>query len=909
MDSDIRNLKIAFQLAVPEDIIDALIKNVDFCARNNERYIDFSGMSEAYYNMTFRKLLTGYSMDEIRNMYYEMKSSYESKEDIPTGVFQLLVNYDMNIFEYCDEVPVVKRSKLMDFRQISLELGQDIFTVSYLAYMAFRKNIPEQVKFDWNKVVYTNDRRLQNILNTGIAENHFHLAGSAPVFFLSWIALMNNPHMIGKFFDSLYQSDDPFIENRNRSISFSNNTHQLNWSRSLRLAAWIRSLFFQKIYHISSETKWNFDALDLDFSRLTGLSSKIMKLKQLYGEKFLQPDGSLKCLDYAIIKNNYFFDHTSENRLFYGERQFMYKCFTACFRQEFSFEEQNLFYLYLLLKNRFRSELIQVNHETGFANFFIYQYRKAIFWGNIDEYWIESQRMTVNSQFGKGHLKSLEIRLSPPDTSEKIYRNIIMEDNNILFSDDNGIFKNSGYIPDPAENTRPFWTDWNIWSGLDDGKKAAVGGKLPFFYVFHFIKNQMKKPEKSRFSENTAPRNNDVRTSAKKFAHELAKALEQSEYLCSRIRGVDASSFEIACRPETFATEFRFLKNFVPQCRSMNILTSKKRILPKLGISYHVGEDFLDIADGLRAIDETFSFLNLSRGDRIGHAIALGVSPKIHYDLKGNTIILPKQDILDNFIWLIHRSTEFGVKIDFNLCDDLKRICENLLYQIYGKCMKRNGLDLNIHDYYNSWKLRGDHPYCYRSLKYQPPDNQKRFLSLNSIDEKYNSCLINGNTYDHFRYHENIAAIMHYYHYGYDERIEGMKPYKWKISYQYIKLISDMQKCMQELTAENGIAIECNLSSNHLIGTFGTYDQHPIFRFNMHLLSQNEDRQHICVSINTDDQGVFDTSLENEYALLAECISNIRHENNERVYNDEIIYQYIDYIRRLGLEQAFKSPY
>ena len=71
------------------------------------------------------------------------------------------------------------------------------------------------------------------------------------------------------------------------------------------------------------------------------------------------------------------------------------------------------------------------------------------------------------------------------------------------------------------------------------------------------------------------------------------------------------------------------------------------------------------------------------------------------------------------------------------------------------------------------------------------------------------------------------------------------------------------------------------------------------------MLSAKENKQHICVSINTDDQGVFDTSLENEYALLAECISGMRDENNNRIYNDEVMYGYIDYIRSMSNGQTF----
>ncbi len=906
MDSEMRNLKIAFQLAAPEDILEVLGNSRKFLSCRNDRQIDFSGMSEAYYNMTFRKLMTGFSMDEIRNMYHDMDGCCDMREDIPKSVFQLLVNYGMDLFEYYDEMPVVKRNRLMDFREISLELGQDIFTTSWLAYMTLCNRIREQVKFDWNKVVYTNDRRLQNILHEGIAENHFHLAGSTPVFFLSWVALMNNPHMIGDFFIPLYGSKDPFVENRTVSLSFLNDARQLSWSTSLRYAAWIRVFLFQKIYGIEQDEKLHFSELDPDFSSLTELSAAVMKLKTLYGEVFTQPDGSSACLDYAVMKNAQRFDIDSPNRLFCGERCFLYKCFTACFRQEFGFEEQNMFYAYLLLKNRFRSELIQVNHETGFANFYIYQERKAAFWGNISEYWTESQRMTVNSQFDSGSVRSLEIRLAPSGNAGDIYHNISLEDNNILFSDDRNVLKKDCFGFDKDAGL-PFLTDGKIWSGLDDGKKAVVGRKLPFFYVFHFIKKQMNEPAKYSVMGVTAPRNHDVRLSAQKFALELAKALDQSEYLCSRIRGIDASSFEIACRPETFATEVRFLKNFVPPDHPENILTSSKRILPKLGISYHVGEDFLDIADGLRAIDETVRFLDMTRGDRLGHALALGVSPDIHYNVKGRNIIMPKQDLLDNFIWLLYRATELGIKIDVNLRDSMKRCCDQLLYEIYGECMQQNGLNLTAHDYYNSWKLRGDHPDCYKTVVYDSLNDGKICFTPNYIAEKYHSHFVNDKTYSHFRHNENIAAIMHYYHYGHRERKEGLKPYKWKVTYEYIRLISDVQKCMQELVSERGIAIECNFSSNQLIGTFGTYDHHPIFRFNMHLLAQSENKHHLCVSINTDDQGVFDTSLENEYALLMECIASIRCGNNERMYSDEVIYEYVNYIRKLGLEQIFPN--
>lgn len=70
-------------------------------------------------------------------------------------------------------------------------------------------------------------------------------------------------------------------------------------------------------------------------------------------------------------------------------------------------------------------------------------------------------------------------------------------------------------------------------------------------------------------------------------------------------------------------------------------------------------------------------------------------------------------------------------------------------------------------------------------------------------------------------------------------------------------------------------------SSNYLIGTIQKYEAHPILRFNSRYLHEFQKNMSVCVSINTDDQGVFDTLLENEYALMAQrrnpviCLYNI----------------------------------
>ena len=118
-----------------------------------------------------------------------------------------------------------------------------------------------------------------------------------------------------------------------------------------------------------------------------------------------------------------------------------------------------------------------------------------------------------------------------------------------------------------------------------------------------------------------------------------------------------------------------------------------------------------------------------------------------------------------------------------------------------------------------------------------------------------------------------------------------------------------IQKALQREIAKRGIAIETNPSSNFLIGTFRQYEKHPIFQFYNKGLVNNPDLLSDCpqisVSINTDDQGVFSTSLENEYALLASALEFATDKNGILLYHEADIYDWLDRVRIMGNEQSF----
>ncbi len=890
-----RNIDIAFSEASPEYILQNIKSFNNLSANQRDSYLNSRSISREYYNMISRGIDKDYSYEEIMCMYDEICGQSKAYCHIPSSLFQLLIGYSDSVLRLENGVPVCRKEKTIDWRSVTLQHGQDLFTCSYLAYLTVIGKIPIQSSFDWPAIIETDDKRLKTILSKGIAENHFHLVGSTRVFSLSWVALMNSPEKINHFYRCIYSKKEVFTENRSRRISYLNNDNRLSWNNQLLYAGWIRSKLFQLIYGCNDfDILRDFFAFELKLEKSSDLIAEIKALQYQYGRLFLLPSDKNVVLDYAICDIGSPIDVGSPNRLLFGERELLYRLFISVFRGELKSYELDLFYAYLLLKNRFRAEIIQVNREVGFANFSLYQDRKDTFWQDIPKYWYEAQRLAVNSTFESGRVRLLEMRLQPKASFKSNYDLLLEEDQIVLFNDDKNMFqkrKLSLYNQSELE-------------------RMSVGKELPFFYVMHFIKKKDKMPLIPMPFGIVPPKNCIARYNASKRALAIAYAMNKSSYLCTRIRGIDAASFEIGCRPESFATEFRFLTNFIPEKPMISALLEKEFYVSKLGITYHAGEDFLDIIDGLRAIDEAVAFLGLKRGDRLGHALALGVDPKVHYAKKHNLVTICKHDMLDNYVWILNRSKELDISFDYSLRILIQDEAERLLEYIYGDCIRRHGWKISLEDYYASWKLRADNPLCYYFMRYENPyAEQIKFMATNSISYKYFNSFKSSDTYDMYRNKDKICGLLYYYHYGYKERLRGLETCSIQINVAYINLVRQFQDKIQRLLSEKGVSIECNPSSNELIGTFQGYENHPVFRFNRHIIGKELGKYNIEVSINTDDQGVFDTSLENEYALLVGCMSKMEDDCFQRKYSDETIYDYINHLRSMSLQHSFSEDF
>lgn len=866
-----KHLDILFRRIQPELFIRG---NITFTNPAKKKWtIGSDWISREIYRHYAYQEFPGFSVEEIDNMWQDMQSLMSNNGNGTQNIFCVLPNYTKDVLRIVNEVPICRAEKVLDWREISFSLGQDILTTAHLAWHDAKAKTTTS-NFCWPSIIETDDCRLQNILKKGISENHFHLTGSTQVFSLSWMCLMNHPLHIRRFLSEPKISEQ-MQENLQNTVNMGAIDAHLSWEERLYKAAQLRSFLFLRVNNAAyvQADKIGFEVGDI-FAEGNETIHQVEKNRFLFGASFPQVDGENVCLDYAIsdsadpmfIKNNF--------RSLSGERKLLYRCFLECYKGNFSKKEQDLFYLYLLLKSQFRCELIQVNRRVGFHNFAIYQNRKSDFWGVFSEYWAESLRLSVMGSLSCGNIRSLEARIQPMDSLEKNITEIYQYDRLLHFAS-NEMLQLSKIIEQTAND--------------------------PFFYVLHFIKQSytISPEEKNAFSK--VPRNAEVRQTARRQAEALAAAFSRNPYLCSRIRGIDASNFEILCRPEVFSSEFRFLRDDIPtnECRSRFLTHSK--IMPKLSATYHVGEDFLDIINGLRAIDEAVFFLNLSRGDRIGHALALGINPEIHYRLKGYQISMTKQERLDDIIWLIFRGNEFGIEFPPELTSALEIEAMNLLEEVYGEWMQREHLSYTLQEYYQAWKLRGDDPDLYRTSIYRAPTSFDRYSRNQVIQE---------NELEVYRTRKKICQLYYAYHFELSVKEAGMKITIYKPEDKYMEIVRVFQEKLQFWLAEMGIGIECNPTSNYLIGTFGRYENHPMFKFNGCGLEQDTKKTRraaeLSISINTDDQGVFDTSLENEYALIADALRKHKEDGNY-IFTDKAIYSYLDYIRELGNLQIFPS--
>lgn len=450
----------------------------------------------------------------------------------------------------------------------------------------------------------------------------------------------------------------------------------------------------------------------------------------------------------------------------------------------------NLVHYYLLIYTFFHQMLVQQKQQVGFDQFQKITQNQI---RELTEEKYQNRYRQLQGMYGNS-LSVLEGRFAPKDNLVESYK--------LLKSIQDGYTKN---------------------------KKIEKSFKL--ILVPHFVKIADKRYAKDIITF----RDLDLRLKTKRTLDVLLKTMQEDKYR-NLIVGFDAAANELHASPEVFSPIFR-----------------KLQFLGYNNFTYHAGEDFIHLISGLRMVYEAVEFLEMSSGNRIGHATALGIDPQLWTTrLGGSKLTLKKGEWLDNLIFAYEIIQKYS---------DLYKILpklEAMIFQYFEEIYQYRKV-VYIHQIIESWKARKYDPFFV--LGWREPSIFDQF-SLKEFEKFTQLDIIVQELYQKYHMGECIER--------YNEMIQ-IEPDQAPFDYN---TLYDLQNIMLEHVNEKNIALEVLPTSNVRISYYHSYEEHHLWRW-LGIKNYRENDPKPTVVVGSDDTGIFMTNLRNEYAHIYQTVNKL----------------------------------
>lgn len=795
----------------------------------------------------------------ITDQWMEPNNDCKELSFLPCSIFNALLHFGCKTIFLKDDEPTCHYSKLLRWHLMTSLLGEDLFTISYAAAHDVKNNFQRKY-FDWPAFIDHNNKELKAVLDRPIADLHMHLKGSSYNFDLSWLSVMNNIDKMQGHFDRVYQ--------QRKSDEWDSEFYDKMYKASvIRLYLAGRTGLIPEEITLSQLTSLLNPASVEELTKLKENNDVPLTFRSIVEAVRIKKDKDFDISPYQEIDYIKIAHYNKETitSVLASERELMYRVFHLIIEECENIENygkiSTLFYAYLSYKSTFRQSIVQLNSAVGFRNFSVYEELKDNF--IQDRYKKILYQAAIESFLKNDPERYLETRIVPDAISEKI-----------------------------AQKVK------EIYDCID--KKMA----LNFNIIFHFIKCRDDREDRRYRHKRLREKIKEQAFAIYHFRNDEKNWAENP--LAGCVVGIDAANTELYCRPEVFAQTFRFLRNH-------KIANGSGQRPDDLNITFHVGEDFYDVTDGLRAVEEAMIFLNLRNGDRLGHCLALGTDVRKYYEMRNHTICSTKQVLLDNMAWLHHKCKRL---VGYTpLCYYLESTFHNLFLEVFGEDKYKEGkynydsvfdteMDIkamdDIQDYYLSWFLRGNSPTFALDMDIVPTSDIEKEWLYASENHHLGAELAksNKNALDIHENYQNDRVVKK----GAEAQTFTIREEYRTEFYSLIEAIQEQLLCKIE---KKRISIECNPSSNYKIGEMTRYDEHPIIKFFNSGLSTPYPPHDIAVSINTDDQGVFSTSLEREYSLIALAMERNQPEGYKN--SPRQIIEWLNKIREMSVEQQFSN--
>lgn len=396
-----------------------------------------------------------------------------------------------------------------------------------------------------------------------------------------------------------------------------------------------------------------------------------------------------------------------------------------------------------------------------------------------------------------------------------------------------------------------------------------------FHYCHHFSRSD--DGDTSKRATGYGLRYREKRLKAKQQAKAIIRNLSVPHWhdlgdgsrldLNSLLRGFDVAGNENQHPIEVFAPTLRWMREHPLMVQDPRSLQSA----PRRSLSVHAGEDFKHLLSGLRHLDETVKFCAMGNGDRLGHGLALGLSPH-DWALRQGTALVRMDHHLDNLVWLWRQALRLSTLMPMktSILVDLE-----MRIGFYAKALNEPDAPPDIR--YRAWKLRRNCPDTVEKHETNIPP--ARYWAPDFF-------------HDQTLHDSEIHQLYRWY---LQQRLEKAPPMlEVKLSGEgkptekhdffgtaYLDLLEAVQDDRMTEYDRRGVVLEACPSSNLYIARIASLEEHPALRWHppqdqllepgaiFNRFGLRKGRVRVCV--NTDDPGVFPTDIVAEHYLLGEA--------------------------------------
>ena len=771
-----------------------------------------------------------YTYTEANLLRIQTAEEWQKKSWLPTVYhpFDKLHSVCKQLLTIEKDTPVVRFEQLFRWKETALYTGEDLLTTAFLAYEDTMLPQTKRTQFIWSDILRHNNHVLNNELDKGLTDLHAHYNATADIFSLNWLCLMNTIEQ-RKMFDSVLK----------RSQELELIHHQTKSQSTIKqhsvAAAYLRFVFYKQLLdkHVFT-LEQQATLIESDYAN---------KVARILTDPWYADDLALKlqnAVSAALATSLPVVRSGKVDYCLYTNPEMVKQL------KDDPIGRANMIYqgerelLYSFFYGYYSSDPVCLRMAPYF---YLYLLLKS----KIRREFVQINLIKGFENF-ETYQERKDILLPKQSPLRKEYPHYA--------------FYTSVHSPEKDR----------LEVRVTPNSIQAVRKDIPFDIVVHFIKKgKYDYPPPTLFYHlgkiKDGTRDEAYRHTLRQQANEVLSAFKKN-----KIVGIDAASSEIFCRPETFGHIYRYAYTHGIH-----------------GRTYHVGEDFLDLPDGLRAIDEAVLFLQLDNKCRIGHALALGIDAKAYYERRHYTTTITLQYLLDDCVWLYMRKKELNVPMSENL----EKTLEDTARSLYHDIGYHHPWDIQL--YWDSMLLRGNDPQ-YIDLHTRHPRMNIWERTAELVDERLNTA-----------YSSRIAKeLFHDYFYDPDIKTKGMRliQHKWENT-EIVEFISHMQEQMRSFIASKKINIECCPTSNLKIGFIDRYDQHPLLNC-FYPIDNHPGDILIKSSVNTDDRGVFYTSIYEEYSLIALALYKMHDpKTGKKKYNEPDILRYIHILRKNAQLMAF----